>query len=44
MNMILLQMLVNNLVNKLLIAKIPPAKNINIFNALILVKAYADKK
>ena len=36
--------IIHDLVNKLLIAKISPAKNINIFNALIFIKEYADKK
>ena len=35
----------DDLINKLLIAKISiPSKNINIFNAVILVKGYTDKK
>ena len=36
--------IIHDLVNTLLIAKISPAKNINIFNALIFIKEYADKK
>ena len=34
--------IIHDLVNKLLVTKISSAKNINIFNALVLVKVYAD--
>ena len=34
--------IIHDLVNKLLVTKISSAKNTNIFNALVLVKVYAD--
>ena len=36
--------IIHDLVNKLLITKISSAKDFDIFNALVFIKEYADKK